>query len=57
MILLLKMTGIALEMAAVIAIVFRTITFWFEFILSGLILILANMAIFSRGDNNVKIQV
>jgi len=57
MILLLKLSGISVEMGAAIAIVFRLVTFWFEFILSGLILILASVPAICRGDNDVKIQV
>lgn len=57
MILLFKITGIPMEMGATIAIVFRFITFWFEYILSSLIVIMANIPIISRGDKSAKVQI
>ena len=46
-----------MEMGATIAIVFRFITFWFEYILSSLIVIMANIPIISRGDKSAKVQI
>ena len=57
MTLLLNMAGTSMEMAAAIALVFRFVTFWFEVILSGLIIIIANIPIISRGDRSAKIQI
>lgn len=56
MILLMKIYGLPMEVGATIAIVFRFATFWFEFILSGLILIAANIPIIGKGDKDAKVQ-
>lgn len=57
MILLLKLAGIPIEMGVTVAIVFRAATFWFEFLLSGLILLLAQFSPGNRGGKNAKVQV
>lgn len=58
MLALLVIRDIPMEVALSIAFVFRFITFWFEFILSLLILVVYNVFLFARkGDENVRVRV
>ena len=59
MLVLLAIKGISMEMGLSVAFIFRFVTFWFEFAISGIILMLDNIFAFVRsrkGDRNVEVR-
>ena len=59
MLVLLAIKGISMEMGLSVAFIFRFVTFWFEFAISGIILMLDNIFTFVRsrkGDRNVEVR-
>ncbi|MFY9279586.1 MAG: lysylphosphatidylglycerol synthase transmembrane domain-containing protein [Caldicoprobacterales bacterium] len=60
MLILLIIRGISMEMGLTVAFIFRFVTFWFEFVISGFILMLDNVFALARdrkGDNNVEVRM
>lgn len=59
MLVLLAIKGIPMEIGLSVAFIFRFATFWFEFAISGIILMLDNIVVFVRGrkgDKNVEVR-
>lgn len=58
MLVLLGIRGIPMEVALSLAFIFRFVTFWFEFVISFIILLLNNIIVFMRkGEKNVGIKM